>query len=82
MAQAEITVTPVANKAELNAFVDLAYRLNLSDPNWVPPLRFEIHFLVNLFNELRILRAQMHFRPEFLLFFRHRLMRQRIGVTA
>lgn len=41
MAAAEITVAPVANKADLNAFIDLAYRLNRSDPNWVPPLRFE-----------------------------------------
>ena len=39
MAAAEITVAPVANKADLNAFIDLAYRLNRSDPNWVPPLR-------------------------------------------
>ncbi|MFN3516770.1 MAG: N-acetyltransferase [Novosphingobium sp.] len=41
MAAAEITVTPLANKADLNAFIDLAYRLNRSDPNWVAPLRFE-----------------------------------------
>ncbi len=41
MAAAEITVAPVTNKADLNAFIDLAYRLNRSDPNWVPPLRFE-----------------------------------------
>jgi hypothetical protein len=43
---AEITVTPVSNKAELKAFVDLAYRLNRSDPNWVPPLRGEAMELV------------------------------------
>ena len=42
MAEAQINVVPVANKAELNEFVDLAYRLNQSDPNWVPPLRFEM----------------------------------------
>ena len=32
----------MADKAGLNAFVDLAYRLNRSDPNWVPPLRSEV----------------------------------------
>ena len=42
MANAEITVTPVANKADFNEFIDLAYRLNRSDPNWVPPLRSEV----------------------------------------
>lgn len=42
VAQAEIIVTPVAGKAQLNTFVDLAYRLNRSDPNWVPPLRSEM----------------------------------------
>ena len=41
MAQAEIIITPVGNKADLGVFVDLAYRLNQSDPNWVPPLRSE-----------------------------------------
>ena len=43
---AEITIRPVGNKAELKAFVDLAYRLNRSDPNWVPPLRSEALELV------------------------------------
>lgn len=43
---AEITITPVSNKAELKTFVDLAYRLGQSDPNWVPPLRGEAMELV------------------------------------
>lgn len=47
MAQAEITITPVADKAGLKAFVDLAYRLNRSDPNWVAPLRMEANELVD-----------------------------------
>jgi hypothetical protein len=42
VAEPEIIVAPVAGKAELNAFVDLAYRLNRSDPSWVPPLRGEV----------------------------------------
>jgi GNAT superfamily N-acetyltransferase len=41
VAQSEIVITPIASKAERKAFVDLAYRLNASDPAWVPPLRME-----------------------------------------
>ncbi|MXP40658.1 N-acetyltransferase [Altererythrobacter soli] len=37
-----VTVVPVAGKSDLNAFVDVAYRLNKDDPNWVPPLRSEV----------------------------------------
>jgi GNAT superfamily N-acetyltransferase len=37
----ELTVTPVAGKRDLGEFVDLAYRLNAADPNWVPNLRSE-----------------------------------------
>ncbi len=42
MAKTELIVSPVAGKAELNAFIDLAYRLNRSDPSWAPPLRMEV----------------------------------------
>lgn len=38
----DISVEPVAGKRELDAFIDLAYRLNKHDPNWVPPLRAEV----------------------------------------
>ena len=41
VAPAEISITRVASKADFNAFVDLAYRLNRHDPNWIPPLRGE-----------------------------------------
>ncbi|WP_221773981.1 N-acetyltransferase [Novosphingobium flavum] len=34
-------IVPVTTKAERETFVDLAYRLGRSDPNWVPPLRME-----------------------------------------
>jgi GNAT superfamily N-acetyltransferase len=37
----DVTVSPVAGKRDLDAFVDVAYRLNASDPNWVPNLRSE-----------------------------------------
>ncbi|NML95522.1 GNAT family N-acetyltransferase [Novosphingobium olei] len=46
MAQAEVVITPVTGKADRNAFVDLAYRLNASDPAWVPPLRMDALELV------------------------------------
>ncbi len=39
MAQSEITITPVSNKAEREAFVDFGYRCNAGDPNFVPELR-------------------------------------------
>lgn len=42
-----ITVTPVASRRDLRAFIDLAYRLNRADPNWVPPLRSEVAALLN-----------------------------------
>ena len=38
----DISVEPVAGKRDFDAFVDLAYRLNAGDPNWVPPLRTEV----------------------------------------
>lgn len=43
---AGVTVTPVTSKRERKTFVDLAYRLNAEDPNWVPPLRTEMLELV------------------------------------
>lgn len=43
----DVTVTPVADKADRKAFVDLAYRLNASDPHWVPPLRADVEELLN-----------------------------------
>jgi hypothetical protein len=35
-------VRPVVTKADINAFVELAYHLNGDDPNWVAPLRDEV----------------------------------------
>ncbi len=43
---ADIQVRPVSSKAEKKAFIELAYRLNLSDPNWVPELKDEIRGLI------------------------------------
>jgi hypothetical protein len=41
MGAADIIITPVATQADREAFVDLAYRVNAGDPNWVPNLRGE-----------------------------------------
>jgi hypothetical protein len=42
----KIEITPVASKRDRREFVDLAYRPNGSDPNWVAPLRSEATELV------------------------------------
>ena len=42
VANPKISVAAVSGKADLAAFIDVAYRLNRSDPNWVPPLRREM----------------------------------------
>src|SRR4028118_508675 len=41
-----LTVRPVEDNADKKAFVDLAYELNRGDPNWVPPLKSEVHGLI------------------------------------
>lgn len=43
---ADLTIEPIATARERKEFVDLAYRLNAGDPNWVPPLRMEAMELV------------------------------------
>ncbi len=43
---ADIVVLPVTSKQDREIFVDLAYRMNAKDPNWVPPLRMEALELV------------------------------------
>ena len=42
----KIEITPVASNRERREFVDLSYRLNRSNPNWVAPLRSEALELV------------------------------------
>lgn len=42
----QIEIAPVAGKKDLGAFIDLAYRLNEADQNWVPPLRSEVKELL------------------------------------
>ena len=42
-----ITIRPVEDAADRKAFVDLAWTLNQSDPNWIPPLKTEVHSLID-----------------------------------
>ena len=42
-----VTIRPVEEPADRKAFVDLAYALNKDDPNWVPPLKTEVHGLID-----------------------------------
>lgn len=42
----EIIIRPVLTKADKKAFVDLPFRLYAGNPNWVPPLKDEVHGLI------------------------------------
>lgn len=42
----DITIRPVLTKADKKAFIDLPFRLYAKDPNWVPPLKDEVHGLI------------------------------------
>ena len=46
MASSDIVISPVAGKADLKAFVDLPWAIYAHDPNWVPPLKDEVHGLL------------------------------------
>lgn len=46
MVATDIVIQPVEGKTDRREFVDLSYRLNASDPHWVPPLRMEAEELV------------------------------------
>lgn len=45
-ADGDLTIEPISTARERRMFVDLAYRLNADDPNWVPPLHMEAVELV------------------------------------
>lgn len=47
MAASKIQIVKVASKSDRREFVELAYRLNRGNPNWVPPLKMEIYGLIN-----------------------------------
>lgn len=42
-----VVVSPMAGRADARAFVDLAWRIYADDPNWVPPLKDEVHGLLS-----------------------------------
>ncbi len=46
MSTAELVITPVSGKADLNSFVDLPWAIYADDANWVPPLKAEVHGLL------------------------------------
>ena len=43
----DIIIRAVEDAADRKTFVDLAYSLNKDDPNWVPPLKTEVHGLID-----------------------------------
>ena len=43
VAASEVVISPVSGKADLKAFVDFAWDVYKDDPNWVPPLKDEVH---------------------------------------
>ena len=46
-AAAPVVVRPVATRADRKAFVDLAWAVYRDDPAWVPPLKSEVHGLID-----------------------------------
>jgi hypothetical protein len=42
-----IIIRPVEDAEDRKEFVDLAWTLNRNDPNWVPPLKTEVHGLLD-----------------------------------
>jgi hypothetical protein len=42
-----ITIRPVRSGADRRAFVNLPFRLYAQDPHWIPPLKDEVHGLIN-----------------------------------
>src|SRR4249919_1916190 len=42
-----ISIRPVATRADRKSFVDFAWEVYKDDPNWVPPLKDEVHGLLD-----------------------------------
>jgi hypothetical protein len=42
-----VEIIPVKTRQQRREFIELAYRLNAGDPNWVPPLKDEVRGLIN-----------------------------------
>ena len=47
MSSAALTIRPVMTKADRKRFVDFAWEVYKDDPAWVPPLKDEVHGLLN-----------------------------------
>src|SRR5678816_4063172 len=47
MNSAPVTIRQVESKADRKAFVDFAWEVYKDDPAWVPPLKDEVHGLLN-----------------------------------
>ncbi len=43
----DISIKRVSSRSERNAFVDFAWEIYESDPHWVPPLKTEVHGLID-----------------------------------
>jgi hypothetical protein len=46
MSSAPVTIRPVTTKDDRKAFVDFAWKVYEDDPQWVPPLKDEVHGLI------------------------------------
>ena len=46
MSSAPVTIRPVETKKDRKCFVDFAWEVYKKDPNWVPPLKDEVHGLI------------------------------------
>ena len=44
---ASLSIRPVESKADRRAFVDFAWEVYRADPSWIPPLKDEVHGLLN-----------------------------------
>jgi GNAT superfamily N-acetyltransferase len=47
MSGGELRIAQVSGKQALADFVEVAYRLNANDPNWIPPLRSDVYELLD-----------------------------------
>ncbi len=47
MSTKPVTIRPVEDAADRKTFVDVAFALNKADPHWVPPLKTEVHGLID-----------------------------------
>jgi GNAT superfamily N-acetyltransferase len=45
--KAPLRVDPVSSPSDLKEFVDLAYRIYAGDPNWPPPLRSDVRWMLD-----------------------------------